>query len=145
MTGAGTIQQLKEWWDAVIDLGNKFGYYINQLKSWIIVKNDEDLEKAKATFENDGIIFIKDGKRHLGAAIGSDQFKAYYASKKVDEWCDEIEVLSNFAKSQPQAAYPAFCHGQQHKFSYFMRTIPGMEKILLPLEKKLIIHSCRQY
>ena len=32
-TGAGTIQQLKGWWDAVIDLGNKFGYYVNQLKS----------------------------------------------------------------------------------------------------------------
>ena len=136
-TGAGTIQQLKEWWDAVIDLGNKFGYYVNQLKSWIIVKNDEDLEKAKATFENDGINFTKDSKRHLGAAIGSDQFKAYYASKKVDEWCDEIEVLSNFAKSQPQAAYAAFCHGQQHKFSYFMRTIPGMERFLLPLDEKI--------
>ena len=136
-TGAGTIQQLKEWWDTVIDLNNKFGYYVNQLKSWIIVKNDEDLEKAKATFENDGINFTKDGKRHLGAAIGSDQFKTYYASKKVDEWCDEIEVLSNFAKSQPQAPYAAFCHGQQHKFSYLMQTIPGMEKVLLPLDEKI--------
>ena len=136
-TGAGTIQQLKEWWDTVIDLGNKFGYYVNQLKSWIIVKNDKDLEKAKAIFENDGIDFTKDCKRHLGAAIGSDQFKAYYASKKVDEWCDEIEVLSSFAKSQPQAAYAAFCHGQQHKFSYFMRTMSGMEKFLLPLDEKI--------
>ena len=136
-TGAGTIQQLKEWWDAVIDLGNKFGYYVDQLKSFIIVKNDEDLEKAKATFENDGINFTKDGKRHLGAAIGSDQFKAYYASKKVDEWCDEIEVLSNFAKSQPQAAYATFCYGQQHKFSYFMQTILGMEKFLLPHDEKI--------
>ena len=107
------------------------------MKSWIIVKNDEDLQKAKATFENDGINFTKDGKRHLGDTIGSDQFKAYYASKKVDEWCDEIEVLSNFAKSQPQAAYAALCHGQQHKFSYFMRTIPGMEKFLLPLDEKI--------
>ena len=107
-TGAGTIQQLKGWWDAVIDLGNKFGYYVDQLKSWIIVKNDEDLEKAKAIFENDGIDFTKDSKRHLGAAIGSDQFKAYYAIKKVDEWCDEIEVLSNFAKSQPQALMLSF-------------------------------------
>ena len=51
-TGAGTIQQLKEWWDAVIELGNKFDYYVNQLKSWIIVKNYEDLEKAKAIFKN---------------------------------------------------------------------------------------------
>ena len=90
------------------------------MKSWIIVKNDEDLEKAKAIFENDGIKFTKDGKRHLGAAIGSDQFKAYYASKKVHEWCDEIEILPNFAKSQPQTAYAAFWDGQQHKFSYLM-------------------------
>ena len=135
--GAGTIQQLKEWWDAVIDLGNNFGYYVNQLKSWIIVKNDENLEKPKAIFENDGINFTEAGKRNLGAAIGSDQFKAYYASEKVDEWCDEIEVLSNFAKPQPQAAYAAFCHEQQHKFSYFMRTIPGVEKFLLPLDEKI--------
>ena len=30
----------------------------------------------KAIFENDGINFTKGGKRHLAAAIGSDQFKA---------------------------------------------------------------------
>ena len=51
------------------------------------------------------------------------------------EWCDDMEILSGFATSQPQAAYAAFIHGEQHRFSYFLGTIPGMEKYLDLLEK----------
>ena len=45
-----------------------------------------------------------------------------------------MEKLSVIAKSQPQAAFAAYIHGEQHKFSYFLRTIPGMENLLEPLD-----------
>ena len=55
--------------------------------------------------------------------------------KKINEWCAEIEKLTEYAKTQPQAAYAAFCHGEIHKYTYlFMRTIPGMEHYLQPLD-----------
>ena len=31
-----------------------------------------------------------------------------YATEKVQEWCDEMEKLSEYAKIQPQAEYAAF-------------------------------------
>ena len=43
--------------------------------------------------------------------------------------------LADIAKTQPQAAYAAFVHGERHKFTYFMRTINGMEEFLAPLDK----------
>ena len=47
-------------------------------------------------------------------------------------------MLSEFAKSQPQAAYAAFCFGEQNKFSYFLRTIPEMNELMKPVDKVLM-------
>ena len=46
-----------------------------------------------------------------------------------------METLSDYAKSQPQCAYAAFIYGEQHRFNYFLRTIPGMETYMEPLDK----------
>ena len=48
-----------------------------------------------------------------------------------------MEKLSEIAKTEPQAAYAAYIHGEQHRFSYFMRTIPRMENILDPLDRTI--------
>ena len=74
------------------------------------------------------------GKRHLGAAIGSNDFRKEYATKLVDQWCSEVEKLSSFATTEPQAAFAAYTHGEMHRFNYFIRTIPGMEEFLQPLD-----------
>ena len=58
-----------------------------------------------------------------------------YVSEKVDKWCAEIHNLAEIAKSQPQAAYSAFTHGERHRFSYFMRTIAGMNEMMKPLDE----------
>ena len=125
-TGAGNLIQLRKWWDIIIDYGSRIGYYVNQEKSWLIIK-DERKVSAKNVFFDTGINFTTEGRRHLGAAIGSNDFRVKYATEKVKEWCSELKQLSKFALSQPQAAYAAFYHGEQHKFSYFTRTIPCME------------------
>ena len=74
------------------------------------------------------------GKRHLGAALGSTEFKTEYIQEKVSAWCDEIKKLAEIAKSQPHAAYSAYVHGQQHKYGYFMRTISNIDQHLKPLD-----------
>ena len=70
----------------------------------------------------------------MGVAIGSSDFRKVYAREKVNNWCDEIIKLSEFAKTQPHAAYSAFCHGEVDKFTYFLRTIPGMQEYIEPLD-----------
>ena len=46
-----------------------------------------------------------------------------------------IRILSEFAKWQPQAAYAAFCFGEQNRFNYFLRTIPGMNEFMKPVDE----------
>ena len=50
------------------------------------------------------------------------------------KWSEELTQLSAIAVTQPQAAYACYVAGYQHKFSYFMRTIPQLEEYLQPIE-----------
>ena len=86
-------------------------------------------------FSDTKINVTTEGKRHLGAVIGSNDFRTKYVNEKVTEWCSELKILSEFAKSQPQAAYAAFCFGEQNKFSYFLRTIPEMNDLMKPVDE----------
>ena len=38
------------------------------------------------------------------------------------------------AKTQPHAAYAAYIHGEQHKYTYFLRTIANISELLKPLD-----------
>ena len=51
-----------------------------------------------------------------------------------------MKSIAKFAKTQPQAAYAAFIHGEVHRFSYFLRTIPSMGDLLQPLDEAIEYH-----
>ena len=99
-----------------------FGYYVNEKNSWLIIKSEGFLETATNLFRDSKVNIKREGKRHLGVAIGSNEFRVKYVTEKVNDWCEELKTLSNFTKSQPQAAYAAFYFGEQNKYSYFLRT-----------------------
>ena len=46
-----------------------------------------------------------------------------------------MKSLADIAKTQPHAAYSAFIHGEQHKYTYFLRTIAGISENLKPLDE----------
>ena len=50
------------------------------------------------------------------------------------KWCREIDRLAEIAITQPQSAYAAYTHGEMHRFTYFLRTIPGMQEYIKPLD-----------
>ena len=83
ITGAGTLLNLKKWSSTIISEGSKFGYYVKDDKSWLIVKNKNLLNEAQQIFSNSDITFTTEGKRHLGAAIGSSDIRKVYATKQV--------------------------------------------------------------
>ena len=68
-TGDGKLHDLKGWWEIVIDEGQKLGYYVNQGKSWLILKDPNKLEEKKQLFADTTMNFTTQSKRHLGAAI----------------------------------------------------------------------------
>ena len=134
-TAVGTIERLRSWWDLIVREGLKYGYYVNAGKSCLIVKRREDFPQASMVFASTGIKISSDGQRHLGAVIGSAEFRKEYIDNLVAEWSGMLTTLSSFAKSQPHAAFCAFTHGVRHKFTYFMRTIEGLGESVQQLDK----------
>ena len=78
-----------------------------------------------------------EGRRHLGAVIGSKEFKDQYCQEKVDKWLREVESLAEISKSQPHAAYVAFLKGFKSKFTYYLRTIESFEEYVDPIEEAI--------
>lgn len=77
------------------------------------------------------------GKRHLGACIGSEDYRREYCGDLVERWTKDLEPLCEIADTQPQAAYAAFTKGYKSKFSYFIRTIEGFEQFTEPIDSLL--------
>ena len=45
-----------------------------------------------------------DGRKHLGAVVGSDTHKVQYVEGLTDNWNKQLKLLSTIAETQPQAA-----------------------------------------
>ena len=133
VTSVGKLLSLKKWWVEITSIGPHFGYFPQPTKSWLIVK-EEYLDVAKDLFRETNIQISKEGERHLGDVIGSEDFKKQHIEQMIKKWSDELTLLTEIAVTQPQAAYACFVSGYQHRFSYFIRTIPNMEDYLQPIE-----------
>ena len=112
-------------------------FFVKPSKSWLVLKSSAKLEKTRKLFENSPINFTIEGKRHLGAAIGFQDFKEEYIKEKVNKRCQSLNTLAEIAKSQPQAAYTAYLHGEQHKYTYFVHTVPNISNFLKPLDESI--------
>ena len=78
-----------------------------------------------------------EGTRHLGAAIGSDEFKAKFVGKKIKTWVATVQKISQIAQSQPHAAYATFTHCLQRQWTFVSRSMPGVAELLKPLENEI--------
>ena len=68
------------------------------IKEQAIVKSDEIADKAKRVF-GDEVNVTTEGQRHLGAVIGSQEFKDQYCREKILRRKGELEALSEIARS----------------------------------------------
>ena len=84
-------------------------------------------------FKGSEVEITKSGKQHLGAAIGSKEFKREYIESMVNNWNDQLISLSKIAEMDPQATYAAFIGGFKSKFTYFLRTIPDIHEYFQPI------------
>ena len=133
LTGVGKLNQLLSWWKMIVHFGPYIGYYAKPSKSWLIVK-EEYYNEAMEMFSDTGLNVTMEGKKHLGAVIGSNEFKTEYVKGKVLDWVKQIEVLSKFAWVSPHLAYSAYVQGFKHKFNFIFRTIPNIERDLDALD-----------
>ena len=94
---------------------------------------------ALKTFENTGINITEDSKRHLRAVIGPTEYCENYVTQKANTWLDELNMLCDISRIEPQAAYSCFVSGYKHKAtSYIMRTIPNISHQLEKIDELIL-------
>ena len=91
--------------------------------------------EAQNVFANSRVNITAEGKRHLGAVIESTEYHDEYVKDLIKDWDNQLTILSTIAETQPQAAYLAFASGFKRKPNYFLKTVPNIRHLLLPLEK----------
>ena len=73
-TVAGSIKDIKCYWEHLNSFASFFGYYPKASKSNLIVKN-QYLYTANVVFGNTKVNLTSEGMRHLGAEIGNYFYK----------------------------------------------------------------------
>ena len=80
----------------------------------------------KTNLENTSIQITTEERKHLGAIVGSEEYRDLFIDEKITGWIDEIIKLLKIAQHAPQQAYTCFTAGYKHKLNYVMRTIEGI-------------------
>ena len=137
-SAGGKLEQIKKWWDKLCEMGPMYGYFPKASKTILILKDAALLPHAKMLFAKTGMKIITDGQRHLGAVIGSDQYKKYYVTEKVEKWIQDIKELSTVAVEEPQVALSAYTKGICHRWTFIQRTIPEISELFSPLEESTV-------
>ena len=117
-----SLERLKRWWDMLVEIGPLYGYFPNSSKTHVLAK-PQYAEAAREIFKDTGIVISTEGERYLGGAVGSFSFVRQLVERKVECWMNELEYLSNYAETQPHAAFAAFTHGLSSKWTYLLRVI----------------------
>ena len=133
-SAAGSLVSLRNWFDKLEREGKHHGYLVNGSKSWLIVKTPELELLAKEIF-GDSVNITSEGKRHLGAVIGSEEYKKVFCEEKVNSWVRELTTLCEIAETHPHVAYSAYTKGYRSKFTYFLRTIENFDTFVEPVDK----------
>ena len=69
VTGAGSLEELRKWWDELNEMGPSLGYFPNAKKCWLVIKPERE-KAAREVFGDTAINISTLGQKHLGAVLG---------------------------------------------------------------------------
>ena len=118
------------------EMGPSLRYYPNAKKCWLVTKPEKENE-AMEVFGDTAIKISTQGRKHLGAVLGSRSYLEEYMRGKVEDWVEQVAKLVELAIANPQASYAAFTIGLKHRWTYYLRTLPDIEDLLEPLERAI--------
>ena len=72
-----TVENIKRWWDELVEFGPLYGYYLNSSKTHILTKPDH-VQSVRDAFKTTDITISTDGKGYLGGALGSTAFIKHF-------------------------------------------------------------------
>ena len=103
-TGCDSFVKLRSWFDTLLQKGPLYGYYPKPSKCILLTRPDR-VSEANALFNGSGIKASADGSkdsgieittsgtRHLGAVLGTSEFKEEYVKKKMDGWVRAVRKM----------------------------------------------------
>ena len=98
--------------------GPPLGHFPNLQKCWLIVKPEKE-RPAKEIFSEPTINITTEGRKQLGADLGSRDFFEEYVDEQMEEWVAQVTRLADLATTQPQSSYAAFVFQLRHRCTYF--------------------------
>lgn len=141
----GKLKALREYWDCVSSIGPGYGYYVNAIKTTLLVKPSIEME-AYQLFADTGITVTSSGASYLGCPIGSEGYVENHIQGSVQKWMSEVEKCASFAETQPHAAYHVMVNAIQHRWSYALRVTAAPSSTYEPLDniitQKLLPKLC---
>ena len=105
----GAVEQLYASWSKLASEGPAFKFFPNSSKTWLVTK-ESHLDQPFHKFAGSGVNVTTSGRPYLGAVICSLEYIKVYVCSKVKAWSSSINILSDIAKSHPQAAFSALTH-----------------------------------
>ena len=136
---SGRLEDLKVWYSRLVDLGPNYGFTINPEKSYLLVKPEFE-SRAETLFSDTGMIITIEGARHLGAAIGSEDFTQSFAYDQISHWVDMVMNLADIGINHPHLAYSNFVSSLKFKWCYFQRTMDKSGPLFRRLEEAIRDH-----
>ena len=125
------MEHLKPLQDKLCEQGPSYEYFPKVAKSVLILKSPHLMAKAKSFFAGVEIKITYEGRHHLGAAIGTDEFKKEYVKSKLRNGQKMLKNYHNLLKTSlkqhfqliPQVAVPSA-----------QRTVSDISEMFRPLE-----------
>ena len=93
--------------------------------------NSQELADDTERVFGDKINITTEGKRNLGAVIGSKEYKDQYCAEEVQGWKEGISTLAEIDKCQPHAAHIIFTKGS----TYCMRAVESFAECVDPVQQ----------
>ena len=118
-----TIADIHIWWKSLVSLGPAYGYFVNDAKTWLIVKEVES--EVCDLFQGSQINITTAGKPYLGAPLGNTEaFIEDFVRSEVELWCSVVLSLTDVTFSSPHAACATFTYGIMSFWLFFVLVYP---------------------
>ena len=124
---AVNLNSIKDYWDKLTAMGPKYGYFPKPTKSYLIVKEKKLIEAQNLFTDLRGNI-TAEGKRYLGAFIGSTEYRDKYVKNLGKDW--DNQPTYNFVNDCRNTTASRLHGGFKSKLNYFLRTIPNIRHLL---------------
>ena len=83
------------------------------------------------------MIITSEGQRHLGAVVGTTEYKNRFIDSKIKGLVEDVIELAKIAEEEPQLALTEYTRGLCRRWTYIQRTVSGIAENFQPLENAI--------